>query len=239
MESVRIAIVEDDKNMSDTLLGYIENYGVNNGETFEIRRYYTATTFYEAFKGNFDIVFMDIDLPDGNGMEIIKKLREHNRELIVIFVTNMAQFAVKGYEVRAFDFIVKPVNRYDFEFKFKEALEAFRRRADVAVWISNKDGKKRLWASHIKYIEVYKHVLIYHTTEEDYVASGTLSTIEDSLNRYDFASCNRCYLVNLRYVTKVQGLTVTVAGEELQIAHKKRSSFMRELNAYLAGGGNQ
>ena len=174
MESVRIAIVEDDKSASDALLGYIEEYGVSEHETFEVGRYYTATSFIDAFKGNYDIVFMDIELPDGNGMDVVKRLRESNRDVIVIFVTNMAQYAVKGYEVRAFDFIVKPVSRYNFAFKLKEALETFRRRTDVAVWISNKDGKMRLSASKIKYIEVYKHVLVYHTVDGDFTSSGSL-----------------------------------------------------------------
>ena len=236
MESVRIAIVEDDKSASDALLGYIEEYGVAEHETFEVGRYYTATSFIDAFKGNYDIVFMDIELPDGNGMDVVKRLRESNRDVIVIFVTNMAQYAVKGYEVRAFDFIVKPVSRYNFAFKLKEALETFRRRTDVAVWISNKDGKMRLSASKIKYIEVYKHVLVYHTVDGDFTSSGSLCALEEQLRSAFFASCNRCYLVNLRYVTSVRQLSVTVDGEELQISHLKRAAFMRALNAFLSGG---
>ena len=103
MESVRIAIVEDDKSASDALLGYIEEYGVSEHETFEVGRYYTATSFIDAFKGNYDIVFMDIELPDGNGMEVVRTMRERGCASLVIFVTNLAQYAVKGYEVRAFD----------------------------------------------------------------------------------------------------------------------------------------
>lgn len=235
MESVRIAIVEDDKAASDTLFGYVNEYGAENSEKFETARFYGATAFLDAFKSNFDIVFMDIELPDGNGMDVVKRLREHDRDVIIIFVTNMAQYAVKGYEVRAFDFIVKPVNKYGFAVKFKEALECFRRKADTAVWISNKDGKTRLNASRIKYIEVYKHVLIYHTLDGDLQSSGSLCALEEQLKPAFFASCNRCYLVNLRYVTAVRQLSVVVDGEELQISHLKRSSFMRELNAYLSG----
>lgn len=237
MESVRIAIVEDDGTASDTLLGFIEEYGAARSEKFEVSRYYTAASFIAAFNGNFDIIFMDIDLPDGNGMDVVKKLRERDRDVIVIFVTNMAQFAVKGYEVRAFDFIVKPVGRYNFEYKFKDALENFRQRRDAYVWISNKESKLRVKASSIKYIEVFQHVLVYHTTDGDIRASGSLSTVEDSLAGLGFASCNRCYLVNLRYVTAVRQFSVVVDGEELQISRLKRSSFMRELNNFLARGG--
>ena len=128
------------------------------------------------------------------------------------------------------------MSRYNFAFKLKEALETFRRRTDVAVWISNKDGKMRLSASKIKYIEVYKHVLVYHTVDGDFTSSGSLCALEEQLRSAFFASCNRCYLVNLRYVTSVRQLSVTVDGEELQISHLKRAAFMRALNAFLSGG---
>lgn len=64
MESFRIAIVEDDKAASDTLYEYIDEYGKQNSENFETARFYSAATFLAAFKGNFDVVFMDIELPD-------------------------------------------------------------------------------------------------------------------------------------------------------------------------------
>ena len=235
MESVRIAIVEDDKTASDTLLGYIGEYGRENAENFETACFYNAATFLSAFKDNFDVVFMDIELPDGNGMDVVKRLRGMGGDVIVIFVTNMAQYAVKGYEVRAFDFIVKPVVKYNFAVKFKSALECFRRKAEVPVWVSSKEGKMRLSASRIKYIEVYKHVLVYHTLDGDFQSSGSLCNLEEQLAPAFFASCNRCYLVNLRYVTAVRQFSVVVGGEELQISRMKRSSFMRGLNAYLSG----
>lgn len=235
MEITRIAVIEDDKNASEKLCGYINQYGIENGQEFEISRYFTATLFLDAFRNNFDIIFMDIELPDGNGMDVIRKVREKDENVLVIFVTNMAQFAVNGYEVRAFDFIVKPLSYYNFCIKFSAVLECFRAKREVPVWISNKDGKVRLISSRITYIEVFKHMLIYHTLDGNFQASGSLTKLEERLAEASFASCNRCYLVNLRYVTEVRQLSVVVGGEELQISHLKRSSFMRALNKFLAG----
>ncbi len=237
MENLRIAVVEDEPSASDLLYGYLGRYSEEAQVGFQISRYYNATSFFEQFKGNFDIVFMDIELPDANGLDAVKKLRETDKDVLVVFVTNMAQFAVKGYEVQAFDFIVKPVSYYNFSVKLKNAIAAYNMKKDKTVWISNREGKRRINVSHIYYVEIVQHMLIYHTSDGTFNASGSLHTLEDELKGADFSLCNRCYLVNLRHVSAISQYTVTVGGVELQISRMKKSSFMRDLNNYLAGGG--
>ena len=103
---------------------------------------------------NFDIVFMDIELPDGNGMDLVRQMRETDKTTLVIFVTNLAQCAIEGYKVRAFDFIVKPISYYNFKLSFSNALDALEINKDIEIWIKNKEGEVRLLASRIIYIEV-------------------------------------------------------------------------------------
>lgn len=179
---------------------------------------------------------MDIELPDGDGMEVVRRLREKDKDVIVIFVTNMSQYAVKGYEVRAFDFIVKPVSYGNFSVKLTGALECFRQKRGKDIWISNKDGKTRLRTSRVKYVEVVQHMLIYHTLDGELKASGSLGQLQEELAEEPFALCNRCYFVNLRFVTAVRQFEVLLGGEKLQISRLKRNSFMVALNDFLAGG---
>lgn len=117
---------------------------------------------------------MDIELPDGNGMEIARRLRKTNKRTLIIFVTNLAQYAVKGYEVRAFDFVVKPVSYYNFMLKFSAALDNLELNKDTEIWIKSKEGRVRLPASRIIYVEVLKHYLTYHTKDGDSTALGSI-----------------------------------------------------------------
>ena len=76
----------------------------------------------------------------------------------------------------------------------------------------------------------------YHTSNGNFKATGSLKNIEDTLEKMNFALCNRCYLVNLKYVTSVKKGIVVVNNEELIISRSKQAEFMKRLNDYLAEG---
>ena len=235
---VNIAIVEDEDPAARVLEEFLKRYEREHGGTaFNVSRYRDAETFLsDVAVGGYGIVLMDIELPDMNGMEASKRLRERDADVIIMFVTNMAQYAIKGYEVRAFDFIVKPVTYADFALKLTGALECEKTRRGKTVWVTNKDGRVAMRTTDIKYVEVAGHILIWHTVQGDYRASGQLAAAEELLKGEPFAYCNRCYYVNLRYVTAVRGYEAYLGKECLQISRMKRISFMDALGAFLAGG---
>ena len=115
---VRIAIVEDTQTDSKTLMRYVKEYTRLVNVEVEISVFDNAVKFLDKYTPKFDIVFMDIEMPYINGMEASKKLRELDQKVILIFVTNLAKYAIKGYEVQAFDFVVKPITYHDFTLKF-------------------------------------------------------------------------------------------------------------------------
>lgn len=230
---INVAIVEDEKEAAEILLGYLDRYTKEKGAEFHPLCYENPIKFLANYTSNYDIVFMDIELPDLNGMETARKMREIDKTVALVFVTNMAQFAIKGYEVDAFDFIVKPVTYFDFALKLERAIDRMSGRTGVKIMVSVDDALKCITADEIKYVEIIKHRLIYHTTSGTFEAYGTLKKVAPALLSADFAKCNNCYLVNLRYVSGVKGYTVTVGGDELQISHPKKKEFIKALNNYL------
>ena len=191
---VKIAIVEDEKKQADLLTRYLNRYGGEHDCLFDVTVFENATSFLQSVTDEFNVVFMDIELPDGNGMEVARKMRKTNKTTLIIFVTNLAQYAVKGYEVRAFDFIVKPISYYNFALKFAAALDALEVSKDVEVWIKTKDGLMKLKASRIIYVEVIKHYLTYHTKDGVFTSLGSITSAADQLKNSCFSFCNRCYL---------------------------------------------
>lgn len=234
-ETFRVCIVEDNKEAREKLCGFLFEYGKKRNYTFNISSYADAFDFLEEFRGNFDFIFMDIELPDINGIEAVRRIRERDKRVIVIFVTNMAQYAVKGYEVDALDFIVKPVQFSAFSMKLDRAVERYNATQDKEIWITDGSKKRRLRTSEIKYVEVTHHNVIYHTLDGDYKSYDQLKNVCIALADLPFALCNRCFLVNLHYVTAIEELSVTVSGEKLQISRNKKKDFLNKLNEYLGG----
>lgn len=236
MKERYIAIVEDDRSQAELLTEYIERFGRENGIHFITQRFYSATMFESRERADFDIVFFDIELPDGNGMEIVRRMREKGNNTLVIFVTNLAQYAVKGYEVRAFDFVVKPVAYYNFAMKFTGALESLEINQDFWIWVTNKEGRYRLSVSRITFVEVDKHYITYHTLDGDFTALGTISAVADELKDAPFSFCNRCYFVNLKHVVGFRQTEVFITGNvTLQMSRHKKAGFVQDLNDYLSG----
>ena len=222
---INLAIVEDDDKEYTALIAAVERFGSENGVAFSYDRFKTADVMLSAYKPVYDIVFMDIGLPGTNGLEASKRLRERDKNVMIIFVTSLAQFAVNGYEVGAFDFILKPVMYGNIKLKLLRAMER----------IAASDGLRIVSVSDIKYVEVMNRSIIYHTNSGDISSYGALKNVETQLPKKQFARCNNCYLVNLDYVTSVKDYTAVVGGEELKISHSKKKEFLQAIGARMEG----
>lgn len=231
---INTAIVEDDDGDAESLASMLKKYSESGKAEFRVSRFRDAISFLEGYVSS-DLVFMDIELPDYDGMKASKKLREKDKSVMIIFVTNMAQFAVSGYEVNAFDFVVKPVTYGNLSLKLDRALPHFVKEAQ-RVSIYSPDGTRIVPVSEIKYVEVMNHRIVWHTTEGDLSLCGSLKKAEEQLPPSDFCRINNCYIVNLKYVTSVGAQTIVCAGDELSVSRPRRREFMRAMTEYIEGG---
>ena len=241
MEKIKkkIIIVEDDNIALSILREHLDRYSRETELDFDITHFSDGIQLLEKYPTDVDIIFMDIDLPELNGMEVVRKLRQKDSDVVVIFVTNLAQYAVEGYSVDALDFIVKPVTYYNFQMKFKRALTRSVKRKNVTFWIDLKGGgKQEINTNELKYIEITQHLLAFHTTHGIFESWGALNSMKERLKNAPFELCNRCYLVNLKFVKGISQYDLSLGDEVLQISHTRRATFMLALNRYLSGETN-
>lgn len=227
----RIAIVEDDEHAAALLTSFLNRYAEEKQEEFSIRCYAHPVLLLEGYTADVDIVFMDIQMPCMNGMEAAHRLRELDEQVVLVFVTNLTQYAIEGYAVNAQDYIVKPFNYYEFALKFKRTLSRVPHRETPSLLIRSDGQTIRLELRDLHYVEVQGHLLLYHTATQTYRQFGSLGELEKQIAPYHFARCNSCYLVNLHFVRSVYGFTAELtSGETLTISRTKKKSFSDALS---------
>lgn len=236
---IEIAIVEDEKTEVEKLVSYIKKYSDQYGMKANCQWFSSAEMLFKNYPKVLHLIFMDINLQGMDGMAAVKQMRERNNNVCIIFVTNLAQYAIGGYEVNAFDFILKPLNYYNFSMKFKRFCDYYTMKIGQEIRITTRDEMYLINSKEIRYVEIMKHLLTYHLVDGRNIScSGTLSNVREQLNGYAFAQCNRSCLVNLRYVKSVKGFDVIISpNESLQISRDARKIFLEHLNNYLGLGG--
>lgn len=232
---IKIAIAEDEKKEAEKLESYIRRYGAEHGENYNVSVFTNGIDFVSSAEP-FHIVFLDIDMPLMGGLDAAKKLREADKSACIIFVTNLAQYAVKGYEVDAMDFVVKPIDCPSFESKFKKALYISQSAHTYSIILPLKAGFRKLAVEDIVYVEVQGHILTFHLKDEIVSQRMPLSRAKEMLGE-DFVQCNKCYLVNLAYVTGVTADTVTVGSNKLELSRLKKRELLDSLAAFLGKRG--
>lgn len=229
---IRVAIIEDDSNCQAQMKHWLLMYANKKGFTLSISQYYSAEAFLQT-DHPYDIVFMDIDLPSIDGLSCAREFRKKNRWAALVFVTNMAQLAIRGYEVAALDFIVKPLLYSDFIFKLRRIFSSAAKHNQALLCVPTPNGMHRFAINDLLYIEVCDHRLIYHLKNGSFNVYGKLSAAEEKLASHGFLKCNRCFLVNPTHIHSIQGNIVTVGNTELQISRPQKKLFCKQLNEWL------
>ena len=231
----QIAVVEDDRYQASKLKGYLEQFATEEGQEFEISVFYDGAEILKNYTPKYDLILLDIQMPKVNGMDAAEKIREIDENVVLMFITNMAQYAIRGYSVGALDFVMKPITYYTFSMKIKRALKRVQKKELPSILLTLSDGVKKLDVRQIYYVEVQNRMLHYYTNEGEFVVRGSLQSVENTLPANVFAKCNHWYLVNLMHVTAVHKNTVTVGEYELEISRRNRNGFLQALTEYMGG----
>ena len=232
---IRVAIVEDNERETEELIAILHRYENNTDLQFEIRTFQNAIRFLDQYQLDCELIFMDIDMPYINGIEAAKKLREVDENVVIIFVTALAQYAVQGYGVGALDFMLKPINYSIFELKMARALNAINKNKGRKIVIRSENRIKVIDVKSIIYIEMYNHYLHFHLEEDQnqYKMRGTLQSAKELLSELFFEECNKGILVNLAKVSGIEGFRLLLTnGEELSISRAKKTFFLQRLAEY-------
>ena len=234
-----VAVVDDDKVFVKQLIEYLHKFSKEEKSEIKINTFSSGVDFISNYKAEFDVVFMDIEMPGFSGMETARELRETDADVCLVFITNMAKYAIEGYSVSAMDFIVKPVEYFNFALTLKRAFSRIRNESQAKVVLSTKEENVRVNIRDIIYIETDSHYLNYHVGRDVYRVRGKISEAEKEFSKYGFARCHNGCLINMSYVVTFNNDTVilNIDGEKrlnVPISRYRKKDFLNLLTAYVS-----
>lgn len=233
-----VVVLDDSLEIRTKLNEFLEKYAKERNVAFSTSLYERGLPFLRDYNQKVDVVFFDIDLPDSNGMELAKQIREKDKKVIIVFITNLAKYALNGYEVEALDFIVKPIEYGEFKLKMDRIMGELKKKENHYLSVKTvSDGIICLNLSDVVYIEVLGHSVTFHTFDKEYRCSTSLSKIKSSLENSGFEKCSNSYLINLKWVKQVTltDVLLTTSAPPIPISRSKRKAFLKSLANFYGG----
>ncbi|WP_418968759.1 LytR/AlgR family response regulator transcription factor [Alloscardovia omnicolens] len=238
---MNIVIVDDDDyDASQTQTMIHEFFAQQPKESvslhYSITRFTNGDDLLENYESGTDVVFLDIEMPGTNGVDIARKLRTIDTKVVLIFTTKMAQYATEGYDVDATGYLVKPFTQNAFNFKMAKVIKRIQHMQTRYIPIDVEEGIRVLNAEEIEYIDVVKHKVTYHCEGFNITVWSSLKEVLQTLENvgllHSFEQINRYTIVNLAKVTAVYTDQVKVGESSIGISRSRRKNFMVSLTQY-------
>lgn len=239
---MKIALVEDMERDRNILSAYIQKFLREQDAEYRI---YSCRTAEEEPEGEslllMDIIFLDIYIGEHNGFDVAKALREEGYRGILIFCTVTPDYALAGYKVKAFDYIVKPYTYEAIEKVMSDVLKVLKKETQGVCIKENRHWYKIL-VPDILYVENSANYVRVYTQPRVYSTRMAFHQMEELLSRYDcFVQCNRGTIVNLSCIRKIEGQTVILQHKDgteaccLPISRKNVKIINKKYMDYIFG----
>ncbi|WP_131044126.1 LytR/AlgR family response regulator transcription factor [Clostridioides difficile] len=215
---IKIAVCEDEKETQLLIEDYLENILKDISIEYEIQKYISGEELLESNLKDIDILLLDIKMEKLNGMDTARKIREVDNEMEIIFVTSFVEFMQEGYEVKAYRYILKPINKEKISKSVLPCINEMMKKRNNYLTINVKNYVDRIKIDSITYIETDRPNILIYTHDDMYITKMSISKIEKILNEYGFFRCHNSYIVNLKLVESMSGSTVIVDGKSIPIS---------------------
>ncbi|MCI8410651.1 MAG: response regulator transcription factor [Lachnospiraceae bacterium] len=183
-----------------------------------------------------DILLLDIQMPEKNGMEVAKELRRNTKEIIIIFVTALDDFVFQAFDVGAFHYLVKPFDDRKFKEVLQNAIQQFKDRKKLEetnikkvvpnLMITSKGKHITVNREDIVYAEVFDRKVIIHTMDSDIEYYGKMKELEKKAGD-EFYRSHRAYLVNFNFITKYDATTIYLKKGQALMAKQNYKDFVK------------
>lgn len=225
---LKIAICDDEKSQINLLKNILSIHLDLKGLDYKIYEFDCGENLISSItKENYDIIFSDIEMKDLNGIDTAKNIRLHNKKSIIIFVTSYPDFVFQGYEVKAFNYMLKPYKPDKIGQVLNSALEELNEIQDKFYIVESKSKTEKINLSNTYYFTSDRRKVNAVTFTETIGFYDKLDNIEKKLPSF-FVRIHQRYLININHVSSVESSSLVINKEILPISRGRYNSFMIE-----------
>ncbi|MDE7352858.1 MAG: LytTR family DNA-binding domain-containing protein [Acetatifactor sp.] len=231
MRTIRIAVCDDDERERKKLLCLLEQYP---GARLLAEEYSGGEALLAAGK-KYDILLLDIDMEGLDGIETARRIREADKEVRLIYVTNYRDYTIFAFAVHAFAYLLKPIEQEELFAQLDEVCAYGLARSWPELEFHAAEGIVRMETSRILCFEYFDRQVLMHTTDGVLHLKRRITEVAREMAVYGFAVPHKSFVVNLYAVQRIRGYEITLTdGRTIPLSQKKSALFRRELNDYLA-----
>jgi len=232
----KIAVCDDNQTDSNYVTNMVQEWAKQHGHLAQTKCFLSAESFLFQYaqEKDYDILLLDIEMGEMDGVALAKKVRQDNEKVQIMFITGYPDYVGEGYEVAALHYLMKPVDREKL-FAVLERAVANLQKEKQAVLLSVDGETVRISVDEIQYVEAFSHSISIITTKGTYEVRKPLSEMETLLGE-EFVRCHRSYLVGLRFVSGLSKQKVTLDdGTELPLSRSASAAVHKAFVKYYTG----
>lgn len=233
----KIAVCEDDFKQRNMLKIILLNEVKSLNIDAKINEFENSENLLSSLKDNvlkYDIIFLDIQMNKLSGIEAAKIIRNSNKSTIIIFVTGFMEYVFEGYNVRAFNYILKPLKKDKISKVFKEALDSLDMLKKDIYIVNYKNQTHKINFEDILYFTSDKRTVNLIGKQVKYQFYAKLDDIEKDLCDRGFIRCHQRYLINLSNIISIeQNFAITISKDRLPISRNRYKETMISFAKHL------
>ena len=225
-----IAVCDDEKILCEKVCCLLEQYRKKNCLSYNLVHFLSGQDLLN-YKEDISLVFLDIEMPKMDGMEVARILKQTRKDTVLVFLTSHKEMMQRAFKVKAFRYLIKPVKPNELY----ECIDDFMEELEATTTILCREGiQKIVHTKHIIYIEAGARNTVVRTEDGSYESKNKMNDWEVVLRDECFFRCHKTYFVNLAYVDEITKEYATLYNQErVAISRRKRKEFELRLFNYL------
>lgn len=230
---LHIAVCDDEESFVQNLKEQLMRYAQECAQQIRVTVFYDGSELVNGYDPSIDLVFLDIQMNQMDGLAAAERIRQMDGEVGIIFLTTLTRYALEGYKYQATNYIIKPMKYARLKAEMDRWMQRRPAKESPSLVVVNDSGRYRVLLKELKYVETFNRNLLLHTEKENILCYRSMKEMERELAGSGFVRCHTSYIVNLFFVKGVKKLEIELLdGAQLPISQPKRKEFMEKLTEY-------